>query len=171
MTLRSSDLQWDSDLDSIRNSYDVLKPCALGDRRPGKPNHWAEQRDGRVEGGEQRQPQRHQQAQGQPSRDKHSTGKLISDHLVPWFCLHCTQWKPGVPGLWRDWWLPVSLSSVLVLHSLPAVLAILTPKQQQQPHHLLKVSISCDSLFCENNWDSQPSCSWTASFMSVGETN
>ena len=57
--------------------------CALGDRRPGEPDHGAEQRDGRVEGGEQRQPQRHQQAQGQPSRDDHPTCKLISDHLVP----------------------------------------------------------------------------------------
>ena len=56
--------------------------CApQGDRRPGEPDHGAEQRDGRVEGGEQRQPQRHQQAQGQPSRDDHPTGKLISDHL------------------------------------------------------------------------------------------
>ena len=56
--------------------------CALGDRRPGEPDHGAEQRDGRVEGGEQRQPQRHQQAQGQSSGDKHSTGKLTSDNLV-----------------------------------------------------------------------------------------
>ena len=34
-----------------------------GDRRPGEPDHGAEQRDGRVEGGEQRQPQRDQQAE------------------------------------------------------------------------------------------------------------
>ena len=32
-----------------------------GDCRPGEPDHGAEQRDGRAEGGEQRKPQRDQQ--------------------------------------------------------------------------------------------------------------
>ena len=41
-----------------------------------------------------------------------------------------------------------------------------TSSPTQGVHHSL-ISTSGDNLFC----DSQPTCSWTASFMSVGETN
>ena len=55
----------------LARSTKVTSMIFSGDCRPGEPDHGAEQRDGRVEGGEQRQPQCDQQAERQPSRDNY----------------------------------------------------------------------------------------------------
>ena len=67
---------------SFKNKINHHLMCQ-GDCGPGKPDHGAEQRDGRAEGGEQRQPHRHQQAQGQLARDNNKTGMYLNNPNSP----------------------------------------------------------------------------------------